>query len=157
MPLVNNLVRTTPAPPHDPTRRVRPPGHDPSPTRSTIPSSNGTDLPFPQSGNSGSRAGDDQAPRQLTAADLMRALDQTLLIPVAPSLRETDPSTVIRWVEASSEALKLRRERQRLIREVLNLLDDEWATAEAGKRLRADRHTRSGAPPSRGGHLLTAP
>ncbi len=58
----------------------------------------------------------------------MRALDESLVIPVAPPLRTTDPAAVIRWVEASSEALRLRRERQQLIREVLTVLDEEWAS-----------------------------
>lgn len=90
----------------------------------------------PQSGRGGSGTGGDNALERPTAADLMRVLGHTLLIPVAPPLRQTDPRAVMRWAEAASEALRLRRERQRLIREVLNVLDDEWVTAEAAKRLR---------------------
>ncbi len=135
-PLVNDLVRATPAHPHDPTRRVHQPGHDPSPTPSTLPSCNHTDLPLPQSGSSGSSPTGEGGRQQPTAADLMEILDQTLVMPVAPPLRDLEPQVVVRWVEAASEALLHRRERRRLVREVLRVLDEEWATAEAAKRLR---------------------
>lgn len=104
-------------------------------TPSTTPSSNGTDLPLPQSGSSGSEARGTQRREQPSAAELISMLAQTLLIPSAPPLHDLDPTVVLRWVEAASEALEFRWERRRLVRDVLRVLEQEWATAEQTKRL----------------------
>lgn len=88
-----------------------------------------TDLPLPQSGSSGSRLDGDDDRGRPTAAELINALDRLLLVPVAPPLHDLDPHVVARWAENASEALLYRRDRRRLVREVLRVLDEEWATA----------------------------
>lgn len=65
----------------------------------------------------------------------MEALDRLLLVPVAPPLHDVDPQVVLRWAEAASEALLYRRERRWLVRQVLRVLEEEWATSQEIERL----------------------
>ncbi len=100
------------------------------------PSKTHTDLPLPQSGNGGNKSYASNAPAQPTAAELMRALDEALLIPEGPALHELDPQAVLDWAQAATRGLVFRRDRVRLVRQVLQVLDDEWRSAYAADLLR---------------------
>ncbi|HVV38674.1 MAG TPA: hypothetical protein VHC63_18850 [Acidimicrobiales bacterium] len=97
---------------------------------------NDTDLPLPRSGNGGNESRASNVPAQPTAAELMAALDDALLVPDGPPLHEVDPQTVLDWAERASERLLFRRDRVRLVRDVLRVLDDEWRSAYAADQLR---------------------
>ena len=72
-----------------------------------------TDLPLPQSGNGGNKSYASNAPAQPTAAELMRALDEALLIPEGTALHEFDPQAVHDWAPAPPRGLVFRRQRLR--------------------------------------------
>jgi hypothetical protein len=122
----------------DPHRHVEP--HpaarlpDPSHAHDVDPLDTRTDLPLPQCGNGGSPARSSE--RVVTAADLLAALEPAMAVPVAPPLHEIEPRAVVAWAEASADGLVFRRDRRRLVREVLRLLEDEWSTAQQVERLR---------------------
>jgi hypothetical protein len=107
-----------------------------------------TDWPLPQCGNGGNCVGDAES-AQPTAAELMEALDGSLVLPAAPPLHDVDWRAVVDWAETAAEGLLYRRDRRHLVREVLRVLEQEWRTAEAAERLRqqiewrdADRRAR---------------
>ncbi|MBA3652629.1 MAG: hypothetical protein H0W70_00385 [Actinobacteria bacterium] len=76
------------------------------------------------------------------AAELMIALDEALLIPDGPPLHELDPQAVLDWAQAAARGLTFRRDRVRLVRQLLRVLDDEWRSAYAADLLRLQIETR---------------
>lgn len=57
-------------------------------------------------------------------------------MPEAPPLHDVSPGVVLAWVEEAAAALVLRDDRQRLIRQVLSVMDEEWTTRQRLQRLR---------------------
>ena len=86
-----------------------------------------TDLPLSLRGNSG-RGGPSNG-REVTAADLLDALDDTLTQPCGPPLHELDPRAVEQWLEMAARGLVFRRDQLALIRKVQRVLHEEWRSA----------------------------
>lgn len=95
-----------------------------------------TDLPLTQSVNGVSRRPPDSGRASVTVEELLAALDQALLVPVAPPLHETDRRVVKAWVEEAARGLLYRRDRTRLVRDVLRILDDEWRSTRTVANVR---------------------
>lgn len=102
-----------------------------------------TDLPLTQSVNGGNVA--PRSERLPTLADLVAALDQAMLVPIAPPLQDVDHRAVVEWARAAARDLLFRDERRRLVREVLRLLDDEWKSAERIESVREQILSRDAA------------
>jgi len=54
----------------------------------------------------------------------------------APPVEWLDAEAVLDWIERASARLLFRRDRQRLLRDAMRVLDDDWRTALATDRLR---------------------
>lgn len=93
-----------------------------------------TDLPLTQSVNGGNVAPRSEQLPML--ADLVAALDQAMLVPIAPPLHDVDHRAVAEWASEAARDLLFRDERRRLVREVLRVLEDEWKSAERIKQVR---------------------
>lgn len=64
-----------------------------------------------------------------TLGQLLDHLDRLIKVPAAPPLDDVDWRAVRRWVEEAAEALAIRRDGLKLIREVERALAEEWRTA----------------------------
>lgn len=93
-----------------------------------------TDLPLLPGGNNGNGSAAPNADPEPNPWDLLREAGWSLPEPPSEVL---DTGAVLDWVERASAALLFRRDRQRLLREAMGILDDDWNTAMATNRLRA--------------------
>lgn len=92
-----------------------------------------TDLPLLPGGNNGNTPGAAKVDPGTTVWDLLR--DASAPLP-QPPIGVLDARAVLAWVERAGAALVLRRDRQRLLRQVIRIVDDDWRTAMATERLR---------------------
>lgn len=88
-----------------------------------------TDLPLPPCGNSGSRHPKASDRTEPVAEQLLAALDEALVVPVAPPLHEMDWRVVESWVEEAARGILFRRDRMRLVRQAMRAVHEERRTA----------------------------
>ncbi|MDP9404200.1 MAG: hypothetical protein M3P85_12935 [Actinomycetota bacterium] len=94
----------------------------------TNPSQTHTDLPLPRCGNSGNSVG---GAHVVPGNNVWQLLDDVQEPLPQPPIEVLDPRAVLRWVERAGAALLFRRDLQRLLREAMRILDDDWRTAMA--------------------------
>jgi hypothetical protein len=88
-----------------------------------------TDLPLPLGGNGGSSRRAPDAAEARTLGQLLDHLDRLMKVPAAPPLDDVDWRAVRRWLEEAAEALAIRRQGLKLIRDAERVLAEEWRTA----------------------------
>jgi hypothetical protein len=113
-------------PPPDPTPS-RPPRVPAEPTPATP--RHDTDLPLPLCGNGGISRRTPDAAEARTLGQLLDHLDRLMTVPAAPPLDDVDWRAVRRWLEEAAEALAIRRQGLKLIRDAERVLAEEWRTA----------------------------
>ena len=106
--------------------------HDPQPPDDHHPKTH-TDLPLLPGGNNGNFATSANVDPE---ADVCELLDQAGEPLPEPPVELLDTEAVLDWIERASARLLFRRDRQRLLREAMRVLEDDWRTAMATKRLR---------------------
>lgn len=92
-----------------------------------------TDLPLSPCGNNGNVAERAKTDRE---TDVWTLLDEAGEPLPRPPVELLDAEAILDWIERASARLLFRRDRQRLLREAMRVLDDDWRTALATDRLR---------------------
>src|SRR4051812_21811424 len=85
-----------------------------------------TDLPLLPGGNNGNTA----AAPPTHAVENISQLFQDVIEPLPdPSFEVLDDRAVLDWVKRATARLMFRRDRQRLLRQAMRVLEDDWRTA----------------------------
>lgn len=99
----------------------------------TNPSEKHTDLPLLPGGNNGNEVG---APNADSVANIERLFAEAVEAIPEPPVTVFTTAAVVDWIERATVQIKFRRERQRLLREALRVLERDFRSAIASEQLR---------------------
>jgi hypothetical protein len=96
-----------------------------------------TDLPLLSGGNNGNTAA---APHPHAVDDIARLFREVIEPLPDPPFEVLDDRAVLDWVKRATARLMFRRDRQRLLRQAMRVLEHDWRTAMASAALREQLH-----------------